>query len=244
MNFFRLGHYGFLLVVSFMLMNNAFSGKTYSAHTSYPDTTAKSYLALGDSYTIGESVASRENFPNQLAAILRSRGLNINDPEIRARTGWTTGNLISSLQLTPPDQKKYDLVTLLIGVNNQFQGRSLEEFKTEFSFLLQEAIKYAGDKKNVIVISVPDYGVTQFAATLSAGEARTISKQINSFNKAQKEITLRAGVSFINITPISRKGRRNPTLQAFDGLHPSAQQYSKWVKLLRPIAKNILSQGK
>lgn len=244
MNHFRLEKFSLLICIGILLLNNASSGESRSGKRTYTDTTTKTYLALGDSYIIGESVERAENFPNQLTAALRRAGFNISEPEIRARTGWTTGDLISSLQLTPPNIKTYDLVTLLIGVNNQFQGRPLEEYKSEFNLLLDEAIKYAGDKKNVIVISIPDYSVTQFAATLTKGEAHTIAKQINSFNKAQKEITLRAGVKFINITPVSRKGRKNPALQAFDGLHPSAEQYSKWVKLLLPAAKNIFSPDK
>jgi len=227
-----------------LMMYNSSSGKSRSGKRTYSDTITKTYLALGDSYTIGESVNRTENFPNQLTASLRRTGLKISEPEVRARTGWTTGDLISSLQSTSPQQKQYDLVTLLIGVNNQFQGRSLEEYKSEFSLLLQQAIKYAGDKKNVIVISIPDYSVTPFAASLPADEVHMISKQLNSFNKAQKEITLHTGVKFINITPISRKGRKNPALQAFDGLHPSAMQYTNWVKLMLPAVKNILPSGK
>lgn len=200
----------------------------------------KSYLALGDSYTIGEAVSAENNFPNQLKNSLSQRGINIANPEIIAVTGWTTGDLITFLKFSPPLKMKYDLVTLLIGVNNQFRHMNLEEFKTDFNFLLHTAIQYAGRPYNVIVISIPDYSVTPFAQNYSAKEQKLISKQIKQLNKAQKKIAEDAGTKFINITAISQKGRKEPEMQTEDGLHPSAYQYAKWVQLIKPAALGIL----
>ncbi|MBA3673921.1 MAG: hypothetical protein H0W75_03035 [Chitinophagaceae bacterium] len=133
------------------------------SQTNSTDPSAKTYLALGDSYTIGQSVAEAERFPNQTVALLRAQNIKINDPKIIATTGWTTKNLIDALNATPP-QNNYDVVSLLIGVNNQYQGRSIDEYKTEFTLLLNRAIQYAANKPtHVFVLSIPDYSVTPFA---------------------------------------------------------------------------------
>ena len=202
------------------------------------DSSAKNYLALGDSYTIGQSVEEADNFPNRLVTALQHKGIKINPPEIRAVTGLTTGDLIASLRTTPPSLQQYDLVSLLIGVNNQFQGRTIAEYEIEFRFLLSEAIKYAGgDKRKVMVISIPDYSVMPFA---EGSDTKRISKEINLFNSAQKKIAAEAGVAFINITPVSRKGKNDPSLRADDGLHPSGKQYGMWITQLLPKAMEVL----
>ncbi len=137
--------------------------KKNMSQTNSTDPSAKTYLALGDSYTIGQSVAEAERFPNQTVALLRAQNIKINDPKIIATTGWTTKNLIDALNATPP-QNNYDVVSLLIGVNNQYQGRSIDEYKTEFTLLLNRAIQYAANKPtHVFVLSIPDYSVTPFA---------------------------------------------------------------------------------
>lgn len=191
--------------------------------------TAKTYLALGDSYTIGESVFEQERFPVQTVQILKNKNIGIDAPDIVAKTGWTTANLLDALNSVPP-QKIYSFVTLLIGVNNQYQGRSLEEYKLQFTELLHKAISYAGDNKDhVFVLSIPDYSVTPFASGRDAG---AIANEIDAFNSANKSISISAGVHYIDITPISRNAKSDPSLIAEDGLHPSGLQYKKWSGLL------------
>lgn len=195
------------------------------------------YLALGDSYTIGESVQADERFPAQLAEDLEDRGYNMAAPKVIATTGWTAGNLLNALDDEQPDND-YDLVTLLIGVNNQYQGRSLEEYKQQYTELLEMAVDYAkGNKDRVVVVSIPDYGYTPF------GSARQeqISKELDEFNAAKKEITKAMNIRYVNITPISRRGLDEPDLVASDGLHPSATQYAEWVELIAPEAEEVLN---
>ena len=196
------------------------------------DTIHKTYLALGDSYTIGESVSESERFPVQTVKLLRQQNIDIADPAIIAVTGWTTGNLLNALNNNPP-KKDYSIVTLLIGVNNQYQGRSLNEYKVGFTELLNRAISYAGNNRNhVFVISIPDYSVTPFAEIYDTAR---IAKEIDAFNAANKAITLNEGVAYIDITPISREVRNKPSLVARDGLHPSGEQYKKWSEFLAPV---------
>ena len=199
------------------------------AQTNTADT-SKTYLALGDSYTIGQSVLEAERFPNQTVSILRTQGIKINDPKIIATTGWTTKNLIDALNAGPP-QNNYDVVSLLIGVNNQYQGRSIDEYKTEFTLLLNRAIQYAGNKPtHVFVLSIPDYSVTPFA---SGSDKAKIAAEIDQFNSENKKISLQLGVKYVDITPISRE--TDPALIAGDGLHPSGKQYKRWSDLLAPF---------
>jgi len=203
---------------------------------SIPDT-SKTYLALGDSYTIGQSVTEPERFPKQTVSLLRSQGIKINDPKIIATTGWTTKNLIDAINTTTL-QNNYDVVSLLIGVNNQYQGRSIDEYKTEFTILLNRVIQYAGSKStHIFVLSIPDYSVTPFA---SGSDKAKIAAEIGQFNLANKTISFQLGVNYIDITPIS--GENDPSLIASDGLHPSGKQYKRWVDLLTPMIKNVIGQ--
>ena len=180
------------------------------------------YLALGDSYTIGESVAPEERFPHQLA-----RELGIGEPQIIAKTGWTTDELNFAIDVAAP-KGPFELVTLLIGVNNQYRGRSADQYRSEFKALLQRAIGFAGgDAKHVIVVSIPDWGVTPFAADRDRAK---IAREIDQFNAINREEALRAGAKYVDITPISR--RNDPALVAGDGLHPSGKQYAEWAKLI------------
>jgi len=191
-------------------------------------------LALGDSYTIGESVAVADRWPNQLQRALQQRGLYVADPEIIAKTGWTTDELSSAIDTAKP-KGKYELVTLLIGVNNQYRGRDAEQYRKEFSALLQRAIGFAGgNAKRVVVVSIPDWGVTPFAANRDRAK---IAAEIDRFNAINAEETKRAGAKYADITPISRK---NPTLVAPDGLHPSAEMYAQWVTVILPQAEAAL----
>ena len=180
------------------------------------------YLALGDSYTIGESVDPSERFPVQLA-----RALNLGEPQIIAKTGWTTDELNAAIDEANP-QGPFDLVTLLIGVNNQYRGRSADEYRTQFVGLLQRAIGFAGgDASRVIVVSIPDWGVTPFA---EGRDRAKIAREIDQFNAINREEAQRAGAKWVDITPISR--RNDPGLVAADGLHPSGRQYTEWVKAI------------
>ena len=213
--------------------NNLTSDSTISSNAL--DTSIKSYLALGDSYTVGQSVQKVGSFPAQLVQMLRDKNINVTDPEIIAATGWTTQNLLSSLAANPPRQT-YSFVTLLIGVNNQYQGRSLEEYKIQFTQLLNMAISYADNNKNhVFVLSIPDYSVTPFA---NGSDTQKIAMQIDEFNEANKIISSNAGVHYLDITSISRNAKNDPLLIAGDGLHPSAKQYSQWDELLAPLIEN------
>jgi lysophospholipase L1-like esterase len=207
-----------------------------TGYTPPADPNAKTYLALGDSYTIGQSVTEPERFPNQTVGLLRSEGIKINDPRIIATTGWTTKNLIDALNASTL-QNNYDVVSLLIGVNNQYQGRGIEEYKTEFTLLLNRAIQYAAGKPtHVFVLSIPDYSVTPFASGLNKTK---IAAEIDQFNSENKKISLQLGVNYIDITPISREP--DPALIATDGLHPSGKQYKRWADLLAPMMKQVLN---
>jgi lysophospholipase L1-like esterase len=191
------------------------------------------YLALGDSYTIGESVARYQNFPNQLTDLLNTSGLVVNPPTIIARTGWTTSDLISGIKESGVISK-FNFVTLLIGVNNQYQGQSQEIYRQEFKQLLQIAIDYAGgNKMHVFVISIPDWGVTSFAKG-SGRDLAKISAEIDAFNAVNKAETQAAGISYTDITPDSRLAASDQSLIASDGLHPSPKMYKGWSAAVAP----------
>lgn len=188
------------------------------------------YLALGDSYTIGEAVAPQDNFPNQVAAMLQS-DTAIFDNRIIARTGWTTDELesgIEAAQQEEPLRSSYDFVSLLIGVNNQYRGRSLENYKKEFEALLKKAIGFAGNKsERVVVLSIPDWGVTPFAENRDRAQ---ISAEIDAYNSAGKEITIRYHIHYIDITTWTREAVADLSLLTTDGLHPSAKEYKRWAE--------------
>ena len=194
------------------------------------------YLALGDSYTIGESVTTAERYPVQLVKALRQAGVSIQDPRIIARTGWTTDELNRGIDLTTDLPDTFGLVSLLIGVNNQYRGRPVSTYRTEFTQLLNRAIAFAGGRRDrVFVISIPDYAYTPFG-----GGSTTISAGIDAYNAVNEEISLQEGVRYFNITPISREGLQDLTLVAADGLHPSGKQYARWVSLMYAGVKAML----
>ena len=186
------------------------------------------YLALGDSYTIGESVAEDQRWPVQLAARLDADGIDLQSPRIIATTGWTTDELMDGIEQADIEGNTYDLVSLLIGVNNQFRGRPLNEYRDDFTELLEDAIDFAGgDKERVFVVSIPDYGYTPFGVNNQS----TISAGIDAFNSAAEGIAAALDVDFYNITDISREWEAgDDTLVASDGLHPSGEQYRRWVE--------------
>lgn len=186
------------------------------------------FLALGDSYTIGESVDSNLRWPVQLVDSLRAKGLDCYEPKIIAMTGWRTDNLRAAIERAGLT-KTYNLVSLLIGVNNYYQGRTIENYRSEFENLLTTAIDLAGgDKSHVFVVSIPDYGYTPFGKNSQT----TITAGIDEFNAANKAITEKKGVAYINITDISRQDLSRPDLVALDGLHPSGKMYTEWVKVV------------
>lgn len=198
----------------------------------------KTYLALGDSYTIGESVSPDDSFPNQLSSKLNYAGFRVKRPKIIAQTGWTSAELISSLERAHIAQK-FDIVTLLIGVNNQYRQESVETYREEFVYLLGKAIGHAGNgKSSVFVLSIPDWSVTPFG---QHENPKAISKQIDEFNAVNKQESLRASVHYIDITPSSRLAAGDRSLIAADGLHPSAKMYAHWVKQLIPLVVNELN---
>src|SRR3569833_410850 len=195
------------------------------------------YLALGDSYTIGEAVSQAESFPNQLAAKLTSQTRHVNPPTIIATTGWTEDNLINAFEKSGLPGKHYSFVTLLIGVNDLFQGLSQDNYKTKFQQVLNTAIQFSGyDKTLVFVLSIPDYGVTPFAG----GNDAVIGPQIDQFNAINKSISTAAGVHYLDITPISRQAATEPDLIAVDGLHPSGKMYGLWVDGLGTLITKAL----
>ncbi|MBX2989677.1 MAG: SGNH/GDSL hydrolase family protein [Bacteroidetes bacterium] len=197
----------------------------------------RTFLALGDSYTIGEAVAETERWPVQLVSSLRKRNVSIADPVIVARTGWTTDELSAAID-TSDSRGPFDLVTLLIGVNNQYRGRSADEYRGEFKQLLQRAIRFAnGEASHVVVVSIPDWGVMPFA---EGRDRMKIAKEIDMFNAINWEESVRAGVQYVDITPLSREVERYPELIASDGLHPSGVQYKYWGELIEPKACTAL----
>ena len=208
--------------------------------TTKPMTDPVTYLALGDSYTIGERVPQSQSFPYQLTTLLNSFKLDVENPDIIAVTGWTTDDLISAISRSDFKNKKYDFVTLLIGVNDQYQHRSKENYRTKFAQLLHTAIDFAkGDTSKVFVLSIPDWGVTPFAG----GRDSVIGPDIDEFNAINKQETAKAHVpNYIDINPISKKAGTDPTLVADDGLHPSGTMYKLWVDALVPEVRKRLQQ--
>ncbi|MBM4426171.1 MAG: SGNH/GDSL hydrolase family protein [Chloroflexi bacterium] len=195
------------------------------------------YLALGDSYTIGESVLESERWPNQLADLLKTSSDQDVDVTIIARTGWTTAELWQGIQAQQPSPP-YEMVSLLIGVNNQYRGYDINEYREEFGFLLAKAIEFAGgDADRVFVLSIPDWGVTPFA---NGRDAEKIAQEIDAFNAVNLEEAQKAGAAYVDVTPVSRKAINDTTLIAGDGLHPSGEMYAAWAELALPIALKIL----
>lgn len=223
-----------LFLITFIIL---FSTLSYSKDM--PEIKLK-YLALGDSYTIGESVSESERFPILLTEGLRERGYEIDGPLIIAKTGWTTGELSSALDEKEPIGE-YDLVTLLIGVNNQYRGRDAEEYRVEFARLLKRTAGYTNSFENVIVISIPDWGVTPF--TIDKGrDPQKVGKEIDLYNSIKKEETENVGAHYVYITDISKEAKNDETLLAEDKLHPSGKMYSIWVERIIPVAKQILDK--
>ena len=194
------------------------------------------YLALGDSYTVGESVSAENRWPNQLAEFLKAEGIQT-EIAIIARTGWTVDELWEGIQANPPEGT-YDLVTLLIGVNDQYRGYPVDGYREDFRFMLGKAIDFAGGNPDkVIVLSIPDWGFTPFAATR---DTEPISQQIDEFNAVNLEETKNAGAHYIDVTIISRMAMDDFELIAGDRLHPSGKMYTMWAEKVLPVALEVL----
>ena len=203
--------------------------------------TEKKYtmLCLGDSYTIGEAVEESEGFPMQTIQLLKKEKIDFEKPIIIAKTGWTTDELASAIRERNL-RHKYDVVTLLIGVNNQYRGRDLENYRHEFRELLTTAIAYANGKPaHVFVLSIPDWGVTPFGHKDKRGEKK-IAEEIDLFNAINKEETLQAKAHYIDIAPGSCEAKTNPALIAGDGLHPSGKMYGDWAEKLGEGVKKLI----
>ncbi len=198
------------------------------------------YLALGDSYTIGEDVAESDRWPVQLARGLRGQGVALADPRIIARTGWTTDELDAAIDAAEP-LGEFDFVSLLIGVNNQYRGRDVENYREEFAALLERAIVLAGGRKDrVLVLGIPDWGVTRFG--LGSGRDRAkISRELDDYNATAKSICAARGVAFVDISTVSRERGNDAAMLAGDGLHPSAAMYAEWTTQALPVARRMLA---
>lgn len=197
-----------------------------------PPSQPKTFLALGDSYTIGEGVDEPSRWPNQLVAELNKGTQQFERPTLLAKTGWTTDELLHALD-TAALESNYDYVSLLIGVNNQYRQRTVTSFEPEFRVLLNRAIALAGNNtKKVFVLSIPDWGVTPFA---KGRDSEKIAAEIAAYNVAIERICDETGVTFFDITPISKQALNNPNYLAKDQLHPSGEMYAAWVKVIRPF---------
>ncbi|GHB84320.1 SGNH/GDSL hydrolase family protein [Persicitalea jodogahamensis] len=198
-----------------------------------------SFLSLGDSYTIGESVPEAARWSVQFAEMLRKDGLAVASPDIIARTGWTTAELATGI-IQAKNDKTYDLVSLLIGVNNQYRGQTIDRYRNEFRSLLDTSVKFAkGNKKQVFVLSTPDWGVSPFGKN---SDRAKITREIDAFNAVAKEECEKAGILFIDITPISRSGLNDPSMFASDDLHFSGKMYGLWAKEALPKVKALLGK--
>jgi lysophospholipase L1-like esterase len=207
----------------------------------FGDTTAtpRTWLALGDSYTIGEGVAAESRWPMQLAAALRERGRAIADPRILAATGWSTDELAAAMDAAEP-LGEYAFTTLLIGVNNQYRGRALGNYREEFGPLLDRAITLArGRPHRTLVLSIPDWGVTPYGQA-SGRDTALIAAELDAHNAVAAAECATRGVAFVDITPLSRELGARPDMFVEDGLHPSAAMYAEWTRLALPVADRLL----
>ncbi len=208
-----------------------------------PTRGAISYLALGDSYTIGESVAPAGRWPNQLAHALGAQHIALAEPRIIATTGWTTDELSAAIDAADASAPlgQYGFVSLAIGVNNQYRGRDVGNYRLELTALLARAIHLAGGHpQHVLMLSIPDWGVTPFARD-SGRDLKQIADELDTYNAAAQAICHAHGVAFVDIAPISRKLGAQPAMLADDGLHPSAAMYAEWTRVALPVVRELLA---
>jgi lysophospholipase L1-like esterase len=202
---------------------------------------ALAYLALGDSYTIGEGVAPAGRWPVQLATALQEAGHVVAEPQIIATTGWTTDELDAGIDAAAP-QGTFGLVSLLIGVNDQYRGRSVDAYRPRFTALLQRALGFAGKQpRRVLVLSIPDWGVTPYAREHNR-DPMQIARELDAYNAAAQMICAEHAVAFVDITAISRERGAEPGMLVEDGLHPSGAMYTEWTRLALPVARTQLDE--
>jgi lysophospholipase L1-like esterase len=198
-----------------------------------------SFLALGDSYTVGEGLPEMDRWTHQLAAALRAEGVPLADPQTIAATGWTTDELDAAIDAAMPS-RDHALVSLLIGVNNQYRGRPVDEYAAQFEGLLERAIGFAGGRASrVLVLSIPDWGRTRFGRE-SGRDLAQVAHELDAFNAAARAICARRGVAFVDIAPVSREHGGEAEMMADDGLHPSRAMYALWMRRALPVAKALL----
>ena len=200
------------------------------------------YLALGDSYTIGEGVPRDGRWPELMARALRAEGIALDDPRIIAKTGWTTDELATAIDCEEP-LGHFDFATLLVGVNNQYRGRSVAEYRGEFAELLRRAIRFAGaDAGRVMVLSIPDWGVTPFARAEKRDPAQ-VAAEIDAFNAAARQVAEQHGVAFVDITGTSRECGGEDAMLVADKLHPSVAMHASWADAALPVARRLLASA-
>ena len=225
-----------LLLLAALLLSGCSAGS--QGQTTMTAEQQFSFLALGDSYTVGQSVPAAEGWPVQLAAALREEGIAMGEPTIIARTGWTTGDLLRGIE-AQGEMESYDLVSLLIGVNDQFQVFSIEGYQQRFRELLGIAIRAAGERpERVLVLSIPDWEYTPYAESI---DRQNISAEIDAFNGVNRAESEAAGVHYFDITPTTRPVAFDAALFAEDGLHPSAKMYALWVDLVLPYVVELFA---
>ncbi len=199
-------------------------------------------LALGDSYTIGEGVEAGERWPVQLASKLRDAGIDLAPPRIIATTGWTTDELMAAIHAAQP-LRPVDFVTLGIGVNDQYRGRSTAEYRAQLEPLLRTAVALAsGRADRVLMLSIPDWGVTRFARA-EGRDAGSVAQEIDAFNDAARDMCDARRIAFVDITAASREGGDADAMLVDDGLHPSGAMYARWVGQALPVAHRLLAGG-
>jgi lysophospholipase L1-like esterase len=198
------------------------------------------FLALGDSYTIGDGVAADDRWPTQLAHGLRKSGGEITDPRIVAQTGWTCAELLAAIR-DERLQGHHDLVTLQIGVNDQYRGHGLDRFRPAFHVVLATALSFAKLPGHLVVLSIPDWSVTPFA---SGRDRSAVAREIDAFNGVCRSSAIEVGARFVDVTASSREAASDSRLLAADGLHPSAVMYAKWVEQVVPVVRDILTRSK
>lgn len=227
------------IIISLILILTAFSCKTTDISDPMSQSTPLTYLALGDSYTIGEGVPETDRYPVQLVNELKNEGkLNFSAPQIIAKTGWTVDELDAGIDAATTKSEGYDLVTLLIGVNNQYRGRPVADYEREFEAMLQRAITFAkGKKEHVTVISIPDWGVTPFAVNRKSDQAK-VAREIDAYNSAKEAVCKKHKITYIDITEDYRVIGARPEMVVEDQLHPSGLVYSRWTeKILTEVQK-------
>lgn len=199
------------------------------------------FLALGDSYTIGEGVDASERWPVQLTRVLRAEKIDLEEPRIIAKTGWTTAELLAAVDgASPTLERDFDLVSLLVGVNDQYRGLGAGSFRSGFEALFARAASLgARDPTRVVVVSIPDWSVTPFAAS-DPRDSAAIAAEIDEFNLFARESATRRAAAFVDITSESRRAASDPALLAADQLHPSGAMYASWVRRILPVARKVL----